>query len=138
MNPDEETMSLSKKVVTSEKAPKAIGPYSAGMTLGNMVYTAGQIPVDPATSKVVEGGIEVEARQSLTNLKHVLEAAGSGLDYVVKTTCFLADMDEFAQFNAVYAEFFTEKPPARSTVAVKTLPLNVRIEVEAIAYIPEK
>ncbi len=131
-------MSTEKKVVVSEKAPKAIGPYSAGMTLGNMVYTAGQIPVDPATGKVVEGGIEAEARQSLTNLKHVLEAAGSGLDYVVKTTCFLADMDEFAAFNAVYGEFFTEKPPARSTVAVKTLPLNVRVEVEAVAYIPEK
>ncbi len=131
-------MSTEKKVVVSEKAPKAIGPYSAGMTLGNMVYTAGQIPVDPATGKVVEGGIEAEARQSLTNLKHVLESAGSGLDYVVKTTCFLADMGEFAAFNAVYGEFFTEKPPARSTVAVKTLPLNVRVEVEAVAYIPEK
>ncbi|MCF6278602.1 MAG: RidA family protein, partial [Anaerolineales bacterium] len=80
---------------------------------------------------------EAEARQSLANLKHVLEAAGSGLDCVVKTTCFLADMGEFAQFNAVYAEFFTEKPPARATVAVKTLPLNVRVEIEAIAYIPE-
>ena len=130
-------MPLNKKVVISEKAPKAIGPYSAGMILGNMVYTAGQIPVDPATSKVVEGGIEAEARQSLTNLKHVLEAAGSGLDYVVKTTCCLADMGEFAEFNAVYAEFFTDKAPARATVAVKTLPLNVRVEVEAIAYIPE-
>lgn len=130
-------MTLSKKVVLAEKAPKAIGPYSAGMTLGNMVYTAGQIPVDPATGKVVEGGIVAEAHQSLTNLMHVLEAAGSGLDYVLKTTCFLADMGEFAQFNTVYAEFFTDKPPARATVAVKTLPLNVRVEVEAIAYIPE-
>ena len=130
-------MSLTKTVVVAEKAPKAIGPYSAGMTLGNMVYTAGQIPVDAATGKVVEGGIVAEAHQALTNLKHVLEAAGSGLDHVVKTTCFLADMSEFAAFNAVYAEFFTDKPPARSTVAVKTLPLNVRVEVEAVAYIPE-
>jgi 2-iminobutanoate/2-iminopropanoate deaminase len=129
-------MSKKKKVIVAENAPKAIGPYSAGIKLGKMVYTAGQIPVDPATGKVVEGGIEAEARQALTNLKHVLEAADSGLDYVVKTTCFLADMDEFAAFNAVYAEFFTEKPPARSTVAVKTLPLNVRVEVEAVAYIP--
>ncbi|MBT3712178.1 MAG: RidA family protein [Anaerolineae bacterium] len=130
-------MSQTKKVVSSEKAPKAIGPYSAGMTLGNMVYTAGQLPVDAATGKIVEGGIAAEARQSLTNLKYVLEAAGSGLDYVVKPTCFLADMGEFAEFNAVYAEFFTGKPPARSTVAVKTLPLNVRVEIEAIAYVPE-
>ena len=131
-------MSLKKNVVVAEKAPKAIGPYSAGMTLGNMVYTAGQIPLDPATGKIVEGGIEAETRQALTNLMHILEAAGSGLDYVVKTTCFLADMGEFAAFNAVYAEFFTDQPPARSTVAVKTLPLNVRVEVEAVAYIPEK
>ena len=129
-------MSLNKEVIVSEKAPKAIGPYSAGMKLGNMVYTAGQIPVDRATGKVAEGGIQAEARQSLTNLKHVLESAGSGLEYVVKTTCFLADMGEFAEFNAVYAEFFTDKPPARSTVAVKTLPLNVHVEIEAIAYIP--
>ena len=131
-------MSLKKNVVVAEKAPKAIGPYSAGMTLGNMVYTAGQIPLDPATGKIVDGGIEAETRQALTNLKHILEAAGSGLDCVVKTTCFLADMGEFAAFNAVYAEFFTDQPPARSTVAVKTLPLNVRVEVEAVAYIPEK
>lgn len=130
-------MSLKKEVIVSEKAPEAIGPYSAGMKLGNMVYTAGQIPVDRATGKVVEGGVAAEARQSLTNLKYVLEAAGSGLEHVLKTTCFLADMGEFAEFNAVYAEFFTDNPPARSTVAAKTLPLNVRVEIEAIAYIPE-
>ncbi len=129
-------MSLKKEVVVSDKAPEAIGPYSAGMKLGNMVYTAGQLPVDRTTGKIVEGGISAEARQSLTNLKHVLESAGSDLAHVVKTTCFLADMGEFAEFNAVYAEFFTDNPPARSTVAVKTLPLNVRVEIEAIAYIP--
>ena len=115
-------MSLKKNVVVAEKAPKAIGPYSAGMTLGNMVYTAGQLPVNAETGKIVEGGIEAETRQALTNLKYVLEAAGSGLDYVVKTTCFLADMGEFAAFNAVYAEFFTDNPPARSTVAVPRPP----------------
>lgn len=131
-------MSPKKKVITSKKAPEAIGPYSAGISLGNLVYTAGQIPVDRSTGKVVEGDIEAQARQSLTNLKHVLEAAGSGLKYVLKTTCFLADMDEFAAFNAVYAEYFSKKPPARSTVAVKTLPLNVRVEIEAVAYIPKK
>ena len=105
-------MSLTKKVVVAENAPKAIGPYSAGMKLGNMVYTAGQIPVDASTGKIVDGGIEAETRQALTNLKYVLEAAGSGLDYVVKTTCFLADMGEFAAFNGVYAEFFTDHPEA--------------------------
>lgn len=131
-------MSPEKKVIISDRAPEAIGPYSAGISLGNMIYTAGQIPVDRATGKVVEGGIEAQAHQSLTNLKHLLEAAGSGLDYVLKTTCFLADMGEFGDFNAVYAEYFTDKPPARSTVAVKTLPLNVRVEIEAVAYIPEK
>jgi len=130
-------MSLQKKVVRSNQAPEAIGPYSAGMQFGNLVYTAGQIPVNRETGKVVEGGIKAEARQSLLNLKAILEAAGSGLEYVIKTTCFLADMAEFAEFNAVYAEFFTENPPARSTVAVKTLPLNVRVEIEAIAYLPE-
>ncbi len=129
-------MSLIKESIVSEKAPEAIGPYSAGMRLGKMIYTAGQIPVDRTTGKVVEGGIAAEARQSLTNLKYVLEAAGSGLDHVLKTTCFLADMGEFAEFNSIYAEFFTDNPPARSTVAVKTLPLNVRVEIEAIAYIP--
>ena len=131
-------MSPEKKVIVSDKAPEAIGPYSAGITLGNMIYTAGQIPVDRATGKIAGSSIEAQAHQSLTNLKHVLEAAGSGLDYVLKTTCFLADMREFSDFNAVYAEYFTDKPPARSTVAVKTLPLNVRVEIEAVAYIPEK
>ena len=129
-------MSINKEVVISEKAPEAIGPYSAGIKLGNMVYTAGQLPVDRATGKVVKGGISAETRQSLNNLKYLLEAAGSGLEYVLKTTCFLSNMDEFAEFNAVYAEFFTDNPPARSTVAVKTLPLNVHVEIDAIAYLP--
>jgi 2-iminobutanoate/2-iminopropanoate deaminase len=128
---------MKKKVLRPEKAPEAIGPYSAGIQIGNFVYTAGQIPVDRKTGKMVEGGIAAEARQSLRNLAYVLEAAGSDLAHVVKTTCFLADMDDFAAFNAVYAEFFSENPPARSTVAVKTLPLNARVEIEAVAYLPE-
>ncbi len=131
-------MSLKKQVVRSQKAPEAIGPYSAGVQIGSWVYTAGQIPVNRETGKIAEGGIAAEARQSLRNLRYVLEAAGSGLEYVIKTTCFLADMREFAEFNAVYAEFFGDDAPARSTVAVKALPLNARVEIEAIAYIPEK
>ncbi|NOY98919.1 MAG: RidA family protein [Chloroflexi bacterium] len=126
-----------KKVVKTDKAPRAIGPYSAAVRIDSLVFTAGQIAIDPATGELVGGGIEAETRQVLTNLKHVLEAAGSSLEHVVKTTVFLADMADFPKLNAVYAEFFTEDPPARSTVAVKTLPKDVRVEIEAIALIAE-
>jgi len=126
-----------KQVIATEKAPRAIGPYSAAIRAGKMVFTAGQIPIDPATGEIVSGGIEAEARQALTNLKYVLEAAGARLEDVVKTTVFLAEMEDFPNLNAVYAEFFSEKPPARSTVAVKTLPKGVRVEVEAIAVLPD-
>lgn len=127
---------MQKQVIASEKAPKAIGPYSAAIRVGNLVFTAGQLGMDPQTGELAEG-IEAQTRLALTNLKHVLEAAGSGLAYVVKTTVFLADMGDFPRLNAVYAEFFTEKPPARSTVAVKTLPKNALVEIEAVAYVPE-
>lgn len=126
-----------KQVISTEKAPRAIGPYSAAIRAGDMIFTAGQIPIDPATGEVVSGGIEAEARQALTNLQYVLEAAGASLKDVVKTTVFLAEMEDFPKLNAVYAEFFSEKPPARSTVAVKTLPKGVRVEVEAIAVLTE-
>jgi len=126
-----------KQVISTEKAPRAIGPYSAAIRVGTMIFTAGQIPMDPATGEIVAGGIEAEARQALTNLKHVLEASGAGMEDVVKTTVFLANMEDFPKLNAIYAEFFTEKPPARSTVAVKTLPSGVRVEIEAIAVLPE-
>ena len=126
-----------KQVISTEKAPRAIGPYSAAIRVGEMIFTAGQIPIDPATGEVVSGGIEAEARQALTNLQYVLEAAGASLKDVVKTTVFLAEMEDFPKLNAVYAEFFSEKPPARSTVAVKTLPKGVRVEVEAIAVLTE-
>jgi 2-iminobutanoate/2-iminopropanoate deaminase len=122
-----------KKIIHTDKAPGAIGPYSQAVRTETMVYTAGQIALDPATMEVVNGGIEAETRQVLTNLKHVLEAANSGLNYVVKTTVFLRDMADFPKMNAVYAEFFTENPPARSTVAVATLPKGVAVEIEAIA-----
>lgn len=122
-----------KQIVHTNKAPAAIGPYSQAVCTESMVYTAGQIGLDPATMEIVSGGIETETRQVLNNLKRVLEAANSGLSYVVKTTVFLRDMTDFPKMNAIYAEFFSENPPARSTVAVKTLPKDVAVEIEAIA-----
>lgn len=121
------------KVVATTKAPGAIGPYSQGMIAGGMVYCSGQIPVNPASGEIPEG-IEAQAEQSCKNVGAVLEAAGSGLDKVVKTTCFLADMSYFAAFNEVYAKYFTSKP-ARSCCAVKALPKNVLCEIEAVAEV---
>ncbi len=118
--------------ISTKKAPAAIGPYSQAVSIGDMIYTSGQIPLN-LDGVLVEGDIEVQARQVLTNLSEVLKEAGSGLGSVIKTTIFLADMSDFANVNKVYAEFFGTHKPARSTVAVKTLPLNVRIEIEAIA-----
>jgi 2-iminobutanoate/2-iminopropanoate deaminase len=124
-----------KKIVQTDKAPQAIGPYSQAVSTENMVYTAGQIGLDPATMEIVEGGIEAETRQALNNLKQVLEAANSTLSHVVKTTVFLRDMADFSKMNAVYAEFFPASPPARSTVAVATLPKNVAVEIEVVALV---
>ena len=118
--------------IHTDKAPAAIGPYSQAITSGSMLYTSGQIPVDPATGAVVEGGIEQQAEQVMKNLCAVLEAAGSSFAKVVKTTCFLQDMGDFAAFNAIYEQYLTEKP-ARSCVAVAALPKGVLVEVEAIA-----
>jgi 2-iminobutanoate/2-iminopropanoate deaminase len=122
-----------KKIIHTDKAPQAIGPYSQAVRTKQMVYTAGQIGLDPATMEIVTGGVEAETRQVLNNLKQVLEAANSGLNYVVKTTVFLRDMADFPKMNAVYAEFFPENPPARSTVAAAALPKGVAVEIEAIA-----
>ncbi|MBR6077941.1 MAG: RidA family protein [Paludibacteraceae bacterium] len=119
--------------ISTKKAPAAIGPYSQAIRVGNIVYTSGQIPLDPATSAFVEGGIKEQTRQALTNIKAILEEAGTSMDNVVKTTVFMANMDDFADMNAVYAEFFTEPYPARSAVAVKTLPKGALIEIEVIA-----
>jgi 2-iminobutanoate/2-iminopropanoate deaminase len=124
-----------KKIISTDNAPKAIGPYSQAIRVENLVFTAGQIGLNPATMEIVEGGIQAQTRQVLTNLKHVLEAADSGLNCVVKTTVFLADMADFAAMNAIYAEFFPENPPARSTVAVKTLPKSGLVEIEAVALV---
>lgn len=119
------------KVIATEKAPGAIGPYSQGFLTNGFVYTSGQIPVNPADGTIPEG-IAAQAEQSCKNVGAILEAGGSGFDKVVKTTCFLADIADFAAFNEVYAKFFTSKP-ARSCVAVKDLPKSVLCEVEAIA-----
>ncbi len=119
------------KVISTPNAPAAIGPYSQGMVSGSMVYCSGQIPVDPATGAIPEG-ITAQAHQSCKNVAAVLAAGGSCLENVVKTTCFIADMADFAAFNEVYANYFTGKP-ARSCCAVKTLPKNVLCEIEAVA-----
>ncbi len=118
--------------VSTDKAPAAIGPYSQAIICGDMVFTSGQIPINPASGNVEETTIEGQAEQVMKNLGEVLKAAGSGFEKAVKTTCFLADMGDFAAFNAVYAKYFTTNP-ARSCVAVKTLPKNVLVEVEVIA-----
>ena len=121
------------KAISTEKAPKAIGPYSQAIEAGGMVFVSGQLPIDPANGMFAEGGIKEQTRQSLTNAKHILEEAGTDLAHVVKTTVFLSDMDNFAAMNEVYAEFFSMPFPARSAVAVKTLPKNALVEGECTA-----
>ena len=118
--------------IHTENAPAAVGPYSQAIEVNGIVYSSGQIPIDPATGEIVEGDIKVQTERVMKNLLAVLEAAGTKQENIVKTMCFLADMGDFAAFNEVYAEYITEKP-ARSCVAVKTLPKNVLCEVEVIA-----
>lgn len=120
-----------EKIYTKD-APEAIGPYSQGMICGNLIFTSGQIAIDPADGQVHAETIQEQTEQVCKNLREVLRAAGSSLDRVVKTTCFLADMGDFSAFNQVYGAYFTEKP-ARSCVAVRTLPKNVLVEIEAVA-----
>ena len=121
------------KVVNTNKAPKAIGPYSQAIEANGLIITSGQLPIDPATGEFAPGGIKEQTRQSITNAKAILEEAGIGLGNVMKTTVFLSDMNDFAAMNEVYAEFFSEPFPARSAIAVKTLPKNALVEVECIA-----
>ena len=123
------------KVISTKKAPAAIGPYSQAIQVGNLVYTSGQIPIDPATGAFAEGGIKEQTRQSLTNVKAIFEEAGLSMSNVVKTTVFMTDMGDFADMNAVYAEFFSEPYPARSAVAVKTLPKGALVEIEVVAEV---
>ena len=124
---------MMKKVISTGKAPSAIGPYSQAIQVGNLVYTSGQIPIDPATGAFVVGGIKEQTRRSLLNVKAVLEEAGLTMGDVVNTTVFMADMNDFADMNSVYAEFFSEPYPARSAVAVKTLPKGALVEIEVVA-----
>ncbi|MDE6714744.1 MAG: RidA family protein [Lachnospiraceae bacterium] len=122
------------KKISTDKAPAAIGPYSQGIIAGDFLFASGQIPINPATGSVEAEGIEAQARQAIINAGEILKEAGIGYENVVKTTCFLADMGDFAAFNKVYEEFFTEKP-ARSCVAVKELPKGVLCEVEVIGFL---
>lgn len=127
-----------KLVIRTDNAPKAIGPYSVANQVGNLVFTAGQLGLDPSTGELVPGGVEAETRQVLTNLRNVLDAAGSSLSMVVKTTVFLRDMGDFSLMNAIYGEFFTENHPARSTVQVAALPKGGAVEIEVVALSQNK
>jgi endoribonuclease L-PSP, putative len=124
-----------KEIIATEKAPAAIGPYSQAVKVGNLLFTSGMIPIDPATNTLVEGGIEVQAERALENVKALLEASGTSLDKVVKTVVFIKDMNDFAKVNEIYAKYFTENFPARSCVEVARLPKDVLIEMEAIAEV---
>ncbi|MFT5123527.1 MAG: 2-iminobutanoate/2-iminopropanoate deaminase [Kiritimatiellia bacterium] len=127
-----------KKIISTDDAPQAIGPYSQAVEAGNTVYLSGQIPIDPATGKVVEGGIAEQTEQVMKNIGAVLAAAGCSYADVVKSTCLLADMADFPVFNTIYGACYPEEPPARATFAVKGLPLGVLVEVDAIAVKPEQ
>ena len=122
-----------KDIIATDRAPQAIGPYSQAVRAGSLVFASGQIPIDPATGEFVAGGIAEQTEQVLRNLTAVFEAAGVGLKQVVKTTVFLADMDDFAVMNEVYGRFFAQQPPARATVQAARLPRDARVEIEAIA-----
>ena len=122
-----------REIVATEAAPQAIGPYSQAIRIGEFVFTSGQIPLDPKTGAFVEGGIAEQTEQVLRNLAEVLQAAGTSLEAVVKTTVFLADMDDFAAMNEVYGRYFSNEPPARSTVQAARLPRDARVEIDAIA-----
>ena len=127
---------LDKEVITTDLAPRALGPYSVGIRANHLIFTAGQIGINPETNELVDGGIQAQTRQALENVRAVLEAAGSSLDLVLKTTVFLKDMAEFGQMNSIYAEFFGHQPPARSAVQVAALPKDAVVEIEAIAVSP--
>ena len=129
-------MASTKEIIATEDAPRAIGPYSQAVRAGNFVFASGQIPIDPATGEFVPGGIAEQTEQVLKNLTALFAAAGVGLNQIVKTTVFLADMNDFIAMNEVYGRFFSEAPPARSTVQAARLPRDAKVEIEAIAVVP--
>jgi len=126
---------IMKEIISTDKAPAAIGPYSQAVKIGGLLFTSGMIPIDPATNTLVEGGIEVQAERALENVKALLEASGTSMDKVVKTVVFIKNMDDFAKVNEIYAKYFTSNYPARSCVEVARLPKDVLIEMEAVAEI---
>ncbi|MBE7446162.1 MAG: RidA family protein [Planctomycetia bacterium] len=129
---------MERVVVSTNNAPAAIGPYSQAIKAGDFVFLSGQIPILPATGEVVQGDIKIQTRQVLENIKHILDAAGSALDKVVKTTVFMKDLNDYVAMNDVYKEFFPNKPPARAVVQVAKLPKDTHVEIEAIALVAEK
>ncbi len=129
---------MERQAVSSDKAPKALGPYSQAIRVGDFIFCSGQAGIDPATGKLVQGGIEAETRRVLQNLAAVLQAAGSSFGLVVKTTVFLKNMDDFKAMNAIYAEFFPVTPPARTTVQVSRLPADASVEIDAIAMVGQQ
>jgi 2-iminobutanoate/2-iminopropanoate deaminase len=128
---------MEKKVVFTEKAPKPIGPYSQAIIAGNLIFTAGQIPIDPATNQVVQGDIKEQTRRVLENLRAILESVGATFDDVVKVTIYMKDLNEFSAMNEVYSEYFKNSPPARTTVEVSRLPRDVKIEIDLIAIVKQ-
>lgn len=124
-----------KQIVRTDNAPKPVGPYSQAVRAGNLVFVAGQGPLNPATGQRVSDSVQAETRQVMENLKAILEAAGSSMDRVVKSTCYLADMNDFQAFNGVYAEYFPSEPPARTTIQAARLPMDIRVEVDVIATV---
>jgi 2-iminobutanoate/2-iminopropanoate deaminase len=128
-------MTAKRKIISTQHAPAAVGPYSQAVQIGDLIYSAGQIPLVPETGKIVEGGIEIQTRQVMQNLSAVLDAAGSSLSNVIKTTIFVTDLADFATINQVYGSFFEADPPARSTVQVAALPLGAHVEIEVVAVV---
>ena len=126
-----------KQIISTDRAPRAIGPYSQAVRVGNLIFASGQIPIDPATGEFVAGGIAEQTEQVMRNLRAVFEAAGAELSQVIKTTVFLADMDDFTAMNEVYGRFFSENSPARATVQAAGLPRDARVEIEAIAVVED-
>ena len=127
---------MAKKIVTTTKAPSAVGPYSQAVVSGGLVFCSGQVPLDPGSGELLKGSVAEETRRAMDNLKAVLEEAGASFDAVVKTTAYLTDINDFAEFNDAYGSYFTQDPPARATVGVAALPKGARVEVECVARIP--